>query len=118
MEDREGVGRVVRGRDQPPAVAGFQDGRVAVADQDLRVDVLGQQRPPVDRRLGIFGALTENMRQARAEVARQRGEEVCILLLLIARQGVGPRFRRGYADDPPLAVFAASTSNLSIGRGG
>ena len=68
VKDRERVGRIVGRRDQPIIIAVFEYRRVAVTDQDLRVDVFGQQGMPADGRLRMLDAICEDVGEARPEV--------------------------------------------------
>ena len=107
MEDRKGVGRVVGRRDEIIAVVGLEHRRVAVAAQDRRRDILGEQRLPFRAARRIFARIAGDVRQARAEVARQRGEEVRVMLLVAAGDGVafGRAVRRAHGDLRALALF-------------
>ena len=46
VKDREGIGRIVRCRQQVIAAVGLQHRGIAVAGEDARRDIVGQQRLP------------------------------------------------------------------------
>ena len=80
-QDRESVGGIVGGRDQPPALLGLENRRIAVADQDLGMDVLGQQWAPRKRRRRPLARAAVNVRHERAEVLRELAEKSVEILL-------------------------------------
>ena len=101
------VGRVVRRRDQPIAVVVLEHRRVAVADEDLRVEVLGEQRTPADRRLRMPGALREDMRKRGPEIPGNLAKERGKILLRRARDKIASGHAGRFDRDPEtLAVLA------------
>ena len=82
MEDREGVERVVGGGQQIIAAVGLEHGWVAVAGEDGRRRILGQQRLPVGGGFGEIGRRRVEMRQPRPEVAMKVAEQLEIMLRL------------------------------------
>jgi hypothetical protein len=98
MEDREGVGRVVRGGNEVPALLCLQHRRVAIAGEDAGMQILGDQRLPARLALPVSlgGRAVVNVRHPHAEITGQRAEESEIIVMLAARQHViapvaGPR---------------------------
>ena len=67
-QDGERIRRIVRGSDKPIALVGLKNCRVAVAGEDLGMDVLGEQRPPRERGRGMLYRIGKDVRQARSEI--------------------------------------------------
>jgi len=76
--------RSVRGREEVIAVVGLQHRRVAIAGEDLRRDIVGQQRLPRRGCLGEVGAVDEEVRKAGSEVVVELPEEFEVILRLPA----------------------------------
>src|SRR5205814_10586400 len=62
--------------------------RVAIAYEDLLVDILRQQWPPAHGRRGMLDCLNEDARNARAEILREIAEECGEVLLRCRRDSV------------------------------
>jgi hypothetical protein len=91
VQDWEGVRRIIGGRDQPPAVIAFEDRGIAIADEDLRMDVLRQQRAPGEGCRRVLRGLREDVRNARSEIPRKFAVEGAEVLLRRGRDDIGLR---------------------------
>src|SRR5262245_38620907 len=109
MEDRKRIGRIVRRRDKPVILAILQDRRIAVADEDLRMDVFGEQRVPAYLGVGALDFIAEDVRHARAEVMGKLAEELGEVLLRAGGHGIvlGNAVRSANADDEPVALLGS-----------
>src|SRR5689334_21003113 len=105
MEDGESIGRVVGGRDEPPAVVRFENGRVAVADENLRVDVLREQWSPREAGGRMLDRVGKDVGNPRAEVLCERQVEGAEVLLRCRRDRVALRSLRTAYADPEAVAF-------------
>lgn len=88
MEDREGVGRVIGRRDQPVILVILEHRRIAVAGEDIGMDIVGQQRPPTHVRRRMIELLGKDVRHARAEVVGKLAVEGREILLRAGRHEI------------------------------
>jgi hypothetical protein len=84
MQDRKGIERVVRCRDEDVAVVGLQHRRVAIAGSRPLGEVVDDQRAPVRLRLAVRLRPVESVRSAGAEVPGQCREEFQVVLVRAA----------------------------------
>ena len=88
MDDREGVGRVIGGGGEHPAIVDLQHCRIAVAAKASLAEVRGDQRAPLDaawlRRRGI----SAEPGCSRAEIAGKLIEEQQIVGMFSARDAI------------------------------
>jgi hypothetical protein len=107
-QDRERVRSVVGGGDEDVALVRPDHGRVAVTGEDPGRDVVGEQRPPLDVRLGKLRRLGEGVGDPGAPIVGERPEEAGIIGLLPAREVIVARFGAAGAadrDSAPLPVL-------------
>jgi hypothetical protein len=88
MEHGKGVGCIVRRADEPIIVAVLEHGRVAVADEDLRMDILGQQGAPSKASRRMLDRIREDVRNTCSEIVRELAKEEREILLRRRRYGI------------------------------
>src|SRR5579872_1252692 len=88
MKDWKSIGRIVRSCNQPPAIIASEDRRIAIADEDLRMDILGQQGSPGKSSCRTLLLPRVSVGHSHFEVGRELAEESGEILLRRRRHEV------------------------------